>query len=292
MQHAELGIFAVIAAMTFLGVCVKLFMVAAATHKHRQVGPIVCGTPCGMSRTFLNEVPRYAEGVLRCKTAAEVLNLLQDVVAHHHRLFSVLGAWQLPRRYTDLDFLVLGKTVFFQEDVPPEFWPEYLRLLRLNGSSPTGMLARVRIVPFTLTEAMHQSGGSRWIFDLFFRQGWRDCVYMPIGLWAVVVVCQQRISHLSAEERSAWLMLGAVTASRLEMIRKTTLRSEEAPLLTPREIAVLRNASVGKTPEETAPLLGIKQTTVRTLLSRAQRKLGATNRTHAVAEAMRRRLFD
>lgn len=249
-----------------------------------------------MAAPFINDVCRFAVDVLRSRAPDDVLNLLEDLVRTHQGGFSVLGAWQLPRRATDFDFWVIGRTVFFHESVPSTFLPEYLHHLRLNGSSPTAMLARTRITPFTLTEAMQQSGGIRWVFDLFFGYAWRDCIYVPIGLWAVVFTCRGRLSHLTAGERSTWLMLGAVTASRLEsLMRRSRYSRKRYPLerpLTPREIAVLREASVGRTSEEIAAVLGIKQATVKTLFTRAQHKLGANSRTHAVAEAIRRRLFD
>jgi len=57
--------------------------------------------------------------------------------------------------------------------------------------------------------------------------------------------------------------------------------------LTPREQAVLRQASIGQTVEETATALGLGEETVRSHFKKAQAKLGTRNRTHTVVEAMR-----
>jgi DNA-binding CsgD family transcriptional regulator len=57
--------------------------------------------------------------------------------------------------------------------------------------------------------------------------------------------------------------------------------------LTPREQAVLRQASNGMALEETARALGLGEETVRTHFKKAQAKLGTRNRTHIVAQAMR-----
>jgi LuxR family quorum sensing-dependent transcriptional regulator len=57
--------------------------------------------------------------------------------------------------------------------------------------------------------------------------------------------------------------------------------------LTPREQAVLRQASIGQSLQETAQALGLGEETVRSHFKKAQAKLGTRNRTHTVAEAMR-----
>ena len=66
---------------------------------------------------------------------------------------------------------------------------------------------------------------------------------------------------------------------------------KERAQLTPRELAVLRWASLGKQVQEIADGLGLGAETIRSHLKKAQEKLRARNRTHAVAEAMRQQLF-
>ena len=61
--------------------------------------------------------------------------------------------------------------------------------------------------------------------------------------------------------------------------------------LTPRELAVLRWASFGRQVQEIAKELGLGTETIRSHLKKAQEKLQARNRTHAVAEAMRQQLL-
>lgn len=57
--------------------------------------------------------------------------------------------------------------------------------------------------------------------------------------------------------------------------------------LTNREISCLYCAAVGKSIHETAELLGIKQSTVKTYRKEIIRKLQCNNITHAVFEGMR-----
>lgn len=58
-------------------------------------------------------------------------------------------------------------------------------------------------------------------------------------------------------------------------------------MLTPKELECLRWASLGKTSEDTARLMGISPTTVETHFKNAATKLAVHNRVHTVAEAIR-----
>jgi len=61
--------------------------------------------------------------------------------------------------------------------------------------------------------------------------------------------------------------------------------------LTQRELSVLRLVSTGTQFREVAEALGLGEETVRSHLKKAQIKLGARNRTQAVAEALRQHLI-
>jgi DNA-binding CsgD family transcriptional regulator len=86
-------------------------------------------------------------------------------------------------------------------------------------------------------------------------------------------------------------MAASFAAMRLEALVGPRPRRGERAHLTPRELSVLRWASLGKQVRETAQGLGLGAETVRSHLKKAQEKLAARNRTHAVAEAMRQQLF-
>jgi DNA-binding CsgD family transcriptional regulator len=61
--------------------------------------------------------------------------------------------------------------------------------------------------------------------------------------------------------------------------------------LTPREAAILRLVAKGRTSEEIAIALGISVTTVKWHIGNVLRKLGASSRAEAVAQAIRLGLF-
>ncbi|MBN7775665.1 autoinducer binding domain-containing protein [Nitratireductor aquimarinus] len=72
----------------------------------------------------------------------------------------------------------------------------------------------------------------------------------------------------------------------------TLYRLGEAPRLTPREKECLEWAAFGKSEWEVSQILGISEHTAEKHLLNAKTKLGAANRVHAVAEAIRCGVFD
>jgi len=74
----------------------------------------------------------------------------------------------------------------------------------------------------------------------------------------------------------------------IEKISKTAVKRTT---LTQRELSVLKIASDGRTAKEIASALSLGVETVRSHFKKAKAKLGARNRTHAVAEALRQLLI-
>ena len=68
-------------------------------------------------------------------------------------------------------------------------------------------------------------------------------------------------------------------------------RVDHSVTLTPRERDVLAWFAEGKLAEDVAVIMGISQATVMFHARRAQMRLGTVNRTHTIAEAIRRRLI-
>jgi LuxR family quorum sensing-dependent transcriptional regulator len=68
--------------------------------------------------------------------------------------------------------------------------------------------------------------------------------------------------------------------------------SKNSQLLTPRELEVLGWVAGGKSASEIAGILKITKRTVDEHAQTAVRKLGAANRTHAVAIAVRVRIIE
>lgn len=97
---------------------------------------------------------------------------------------------------------------------------------------------------------------------------------------------------LGEGEMAVLRLLGTVVEERLrELSRKAPVRAER-PLLSRREHECLQWTAAGKTTWEISTILKISQNTIDGYIASATKKLGAVNRTQAVAEALRRGLID
>ncbi|HEX2447266.1 MAG TPA: helix-turn-helix transcriptional regulator [Methyloceanibacter sp.] len=97
----------------------------------------------------------------------------------------------------------------------------------------------------------------------------------------------------------AFFATGLLTAKGPESLGFPAVSPSEPPsnqsapaIFGPRDREVLALASQGKSAWEIGEILHIAKRTVDEHAQMAMRKLGAANRTHAVALAIRRRLFD
>lgn len=72
----------------------------------------------------------------------------------------------------------------------------------------------------------------------------------------------------------------------------TTPTTRTAHPLSPREREVISHASHGKKNREIAVAIGVSEETVKSHVKNSLRKLGASDRTHAVAKCLRSGLID
>jgi DNA-binding CsgD family transcriptional regulator len=233
--------------------------------------------------------------IAECERSADVLDRLDDALGGCHKL-RVLGAGRFPVKSGDWDRIKLGETAFKHRSVPAEWWREYLTLARVTYD-PIVMLARVSLAPFTWSEGqtmLDLVGADRWVHELCLKYGMRDGFTCPIGArWMVSYWSPQSLTNcLSSETRAALYTAASSAAIRLEQLLSPGAGGVgDRASLTPRELAVLRWASLGRRVSDTALALGLSTETVRTHMRKAQEKLGAHNSAHAVAEAMRLRFF-
>jgi LuxR family quorum sensing-dependent transcriptional regulator len=226
-------------------------------------------------------------------SADVVLDRLHETTTKYCQI-GVLGAGLFPLRPTgDVE---RGKTVFVHKSLPKEWWDEYVELSRT--SPPTGlMLARSSLAPFTMTEMIRMFepvGIDRWPCELALKYGIRDVLTCPVGgRWVVAYWSRQVMSQiLSAKVRAMLFMAATFAAIRLQQLAPPSIkRIGRGVTLTPRELAVLRSLSQGRRVKETAERLGLGEETVRSHIKKAQDKLEARDRTHAVAQALRRQLI-
>lgn len=225
----------------------------------------------------------------------EVLNRLHDVTSRTCQL-NVLGALQLPLRWGDWARLEKGKNVFIHASAPEGWWRDWQELNKQHPG-PALALAQFSIAPFTLTELMRMLepiGHDRWPFEVALKHGIRDALTCPVGgRWVVGYWSSHLLAQRLTPEARAMLFMGATFAAigLQRVVASQADRLGNTVSLTPRELAVLRALSLGEPTSEVARSLELGEETVRTHIKKAQAKLQVRNRTHAVAQALRLRLF-
>jgi len=244
---------------------------------------------------LLRQVFSFAEQMTAFGVPADVLAALGAAIDGRTPL-KVLGAARLPVHSRDWLTAKLGDTVFLSEDSPRGWWPEYQSLAQTYLDQDL-MMARSSLAPFTWTESrrmLEPIGVDRWPYDLALRYGMRDGFTCPVGRrWVLAFWSPKSLSRCCEWESRAIIFLAAnFAALRLEqLLPANAARVPRKSRLTPRELAVLRLSSLGHPAAEASEALGLGEETVRSHLKKAQHKLGARNRTQAVAEALRQHLI-
>lgn len=179
-------------------------------------------------------------------------------------------AWQ--ERYVRRGYHAVDPTVLYAMRASlPMAWAR-----ELFAGDTTGALARDTLaIGFNhgWTQPLHDAGGAFGVLTLA-RRGGPLCdeelkAKQPMMQWLARVVHQRLFGEFQAWQRNA-------AVSRL----------------TERELMCLRLAAEGATAADISDVSGVGERTVNFHMANAISKLGATNKTHAVALAMRLGLLD
>jgi DNA-binding CsgD family transcriptional regulator len=237
----------------------------------------------------------YSRDVADANCPEEVLDRLHAITSTTINL-NVGGAGRFPQRVMDWNTLKLGKTVFLGSNIDKRFWQEWIK--QVPHKLPAGLaLVWASQRSLTATEVLQivqPVGVDRWGFDLALKWGIRDTLVCPVDdRWLLYFWSAKPIA------KSVWkpikVLLFAASnfaAMRLdELVVPEPASDGRGYRLTPRELAVLRQLSLGTPFKESAHNLGLGTETVRTHLRKAQAKLGVRNRAHAIAEAIRHRFI-
>ena len=238
-------------------------------------------------------VPRSLPDIIRAISAAtnpaDVLDALHKAVAPLR-----VGAVFCLRSAADV---VRPTDILFHESVPSAARQAGYAIYAQYGLGQMTQLALLDPLPFTFSEAtssLQPTGRDRDIFDLMQKYGIRDGLYCPHGSWMVVLWSDRVLKNESALTREVRMTLNAAAGVAVYRLKEIMARRKlpEQPRLSPRELVVLRHLSHGEDAAVIGRSLGLSETSVRTYLARAQKKLKAKSQQHAVATAMRNRLFD
>ena len=240
---------------------------------------------------MLRRLKDVALPFIQATDAGQVLETLDAVAsAAGVRLVGIL-----PRHLVEPGDNVVGK-VLFHSGVSADFRSS-LRAEHQRRGQHTVMMqhAHHSPPPFTFTEAMRRlqpTGDDRWIFDLHRDHGIRDGIHCTYWPWLVFYGSDHVLkpSEFTEEIRMAVNAAGSMAVSRLKEISASSTPAPHAPL-SPREISVLLHLSDGRSIGEIADRLVLSETSVKTFVRRATKKLNASSQLHAVALAVRSRLI-
>jgi LuxR family quorum sensing-dependent transcriptional regulator len=249
----------------------------------------------GIEQSIRCSLTAFTEAVEQYSSPASVLDALNEAVAEDVPLM-VLGAKRFGVNLSDRSDLKVGENVFLHDSVPEGWWDAYFELSK-KAYCPTLMMARHCMAPFTWTECLRMFepvGIDRATYELALKYGMRDGLTCPVAArWVVVYWSRKVLSNILSPRLRALLFMAANFATiRLEQIVGPDPKRISGRLsLTPRELSVLRLASNGHRTRRIAQLLELGEETVRSHMKKAQVKLAAKDRVHAVAEALRHQLI-
>ena len=151
--------------------------------------------------------------------------------------------------------------------------------------------------PFTWSEVLEGrelATAARRVMNEAAEIGMRDGLCVPLydldGRRSVLSMAARSID-LSAADRGVLHLVGMYAQNRIREMIEAPDPTRQRPPLSPRERECLQWTAAGKTSWEIAAILHLSQSTADGYIASAARKLGASNRTQAVAEGIRRGLI-
>ena len=237
-------------------------------------------------------LPALAGPLIEARTVEEVLAALDSVTGHRMRAFSL---WRPFSPGTESREAISETMAFNRAVATPAAQAALKNGFLAHGPSIMARYASLYPEPFTFTEAMRQlqpTGEDRWIFKAYGAASARDGLYCSFGNWILVYVADHVLAKAKTLDPEQRLSLNAAAAMAVHRVKQITSQPQPStPKLTPREKLVLLHLSEGLSTAQIAHDLAIAPTSVQTLAQRANKKLAAQNRVHAVSLAIRQGLI-
>jgi LuxR family transcriptional regulator len=224
----------------------------------------------------LRSVPKH-----RFFARNDLIDRLRRAVAFDHIFISGL----------DVDHYRFGEGVSLDTDLPPAFIEAYMvDKLPLVDPFVLAAKASTKVVVESEVYATHEVPQRLVYLQSMFRVHNRtavpilrdDTVYGAVGYTRTTPFTDDEIIFLSLVSEAVHT---AATKPLMDRFAAEHMRLSKG------EMACLSQASLGLTSERIAKATGYQVETVNSYIKSAVKKLGAANRTQAIAEAIRRRLI-
>jgi LuxR family quorum sensing-dependent transcriptional regulator len=203
--------------------------------------------------------------------------------------FTAIGINGLPPPEPDADPIVVT-------EFAPEGFRDCYSRERMYLINPTIARARATFEPFRFSDALYSQAQSpsRERFMHFLRSyGMDEGLIVPVGRPVHIPTCvwlAGKSPETHDEAIQVLQLISLFAASKVPALSRP--RDGDEPSLTAREREVLAWAAQGKSAWEIGQILKIAKRTVDEHTQIAGRKLGAANKTQAVALALARHLID
>jgi LuxR family transcriptional regulator len=191
----------------------------------------------------------------------------------------------------DVDHYRFGEGFSIDTDMPPAFLEAY-DTDKLYGADPFVQAAKCSKTIVVESEVYRDSEPPQRLVYLARTFGVHNRTLVPILRDEVVygAIVFTRGTPFAEDELTFLALVAesvhtAVTKPLMVRFAAQQLRLSKG------EMACLKQASLGLTSEEIAVATGYQVDTVNSYMKTAVKKLGATNRTHAIADAIRRKLI-
>ena len=181
------------------------------------------------------------------------------------------------------------RAVGVKEELLRDWREGYLK----QGLSLAARYAALGPPPFTMAEMarrLQPSGEDHWLSDLLHDYGIRDTLWCAYGPWTVRYHSSRPLSQRALPED----VRGGLDAAGVMAVRRQkelTQLAQGRPRLSPREKVILVHLSEGLSVSQIAMRLEVGETTVKSHVWRAKRKLNAKSQLHAVVISLDERLI-
>ncbi len=243
---------------------------------------------------FQQDAAGFVAALANHSNPVAVLNALERAIASTR--LHVFGAWRVARHPNDMSGYIRSETVFFHHSVPRSLSQEIWTRTRMEGvASVMARMAWKNAGAFTFRECQRlikSDSVEQWIFDVHESHGMPDGLMVPAVLftpnpgygnhWIVKFWSPRSITpDLSMEMRLEFEHLARHTAHRLSQLIKRP-RRRDYDGLSRQQDAIMHCLWLGMEVEDVAQKLQVTESTVHTQWRRAQHKLGANTRAHAL----------
>jgi LuxR family quorum sensing-dependent transcriptional regulator len=191
------------------------------------------------------------------------------------------------------DALDLARSHYLAVCWPENFSNFYYGEKRLSPD-PVRMVIPATLGPVTWSDLLSNSRharGMRRSIEMTSDFRWRESLIVPLeppGMLRAMVSMKGPRASLSDAEREILTRAGVAFYQRLRSLEPNTPPREPTIELTGRETECLALVAMGLNDEAIGNHIGVSQGTAHKHVENGKRKLGALNRAHAVAIALRR----